>query len=206
MGHIQRFREKSRLRNGVSAAATEDEPDIVLKSGNLFVDRIDFPDCVAPDGVVKTTVKVSNGANLIFPTDPDAANGGAYEYVINVEGDWGATDRTGRQEINTTEIGTADRFHDLRLSAPSREGSGRITVELFLPGSRSRASDSVGPVSFDARCGSAPDPETDGDSDGGGPFLPCLLDPNRSCDSSADAALQGGFLLLLLLVTAGQLS
>lgn len=215
--HMARFREKSRI-----TARAGPCPDDPFCAGNI-VELTDLrapSSDVAPNVTVPVEVDLKNHGANVGTFDPDLcgdpanhcepggsiAEGVCVKLVFTIE--WGIDS----EKFVCSRISSLPPRHEtFTVALPSSSAIGTfdvsVRVELDASGDRSRTlTDSV---KFSEGGTDNPNPDngdTNGDDpdSGGGPFLPCLLDPNRSCESAADTILQGGFLILLLLVVIGQ--
>lgn len=207
---VATHRSRARNVSPFQGVTMRQSGDIILKDGDLFVHDVFSTSTVNPNGTVDVSLTVSNGAFSISP-GPDccgpfcndnlpghwASNGWRYQVAVEFDGD---LRQSPVECITGTEAGTTDNIHEFSFPAPGQRGSYDMKITLELPGSGEQGT-ATRQVQVQTGGGDRPGPDDCQDNSdcpenwgcedgrcvpgegggGGGPWLPCLLDPNRAC-------------------------
>lgn len=148
---------------------------VSIKSGNLFIEKVETPSTsVRPGGTVNIDVVLKNGAQFINTFDPDRCLPGGitrsegYKYRLEVDPSWAGIDS--REGCIPSGNFSANRLTEsFSFTAPSESGSEEVTFILEARGSGESGRTSTS-VSISESGDSNPPPSNGGGGggDGGG--------------------------------------
>lgn len=203
--HRQRARSISRGGRRPTFRNLASSGDIRLESANIS------PTQVSPGGRIEVTLTLRETAEFVTPIDPARCSTGNITQPVGliaeveVNPDWTSASDTSVC-IPAANISAIREEITMDFVAPNIPGNTQsethsINISVQQPGLEAAHHTATVEVTHDGLDQPPDDDDQDEeDSDSGTPWLPCIVDPFRSCGSTTDAGMQAALILVILVL------